>query len=119
MRADEALAQSAESLIAVETPRGLVTIFHQPRAENSAEGFHLRFIPRDEHGHLNAAGTVAVGSYEDLDVSLSIAAAKYGVGKEGWKPTSIEELGRAAPFAHAPVIEGRLIRPYDETEAEG
>jgi hypothetical protein len=118
MRADEAFAQSAERLIAAVTQYGLVTLYHQPRSENSGEAFHLRFIPCDAHGHFNAAGTVAVGSYEKLDVSLRIAVANYGLGEGEWMPTSIEQLERASPFTHAPRVEGRSINPVDETEIE-
>lgn len=111
MRAGEAFAQSAKRLIAAGTRHGLVTLFHQPRAEHSEEGFHLRFIPCDAHGHFNAAGTVVVGSYGRLDASLRVAAINYGVGEAGWMPTSIEELESAAPFTHAPHVEGRSISP--------
>lgn len=116
MRADEALAQSAKRLIVAETPDGLVTIFQQPRAQNSEESFHLRFIPCEVNGHLNAAGTVMVGSYKDLATSLRMAATDYGVGEAGWKPTSVEELERAAPSSHTPDTEDWSTSPHDETE---
>lgn len=118
MRVDEAFAQSAQRLIAAATQYGLVTLYHQPRSENSEEAFHLRFMPCDAHGHFNAAGTVVVGSYEKLDMSLRIAAVNYGLGEAEWMPTSIEELESASPFTHAPRVEGRSVSAGDETEIE-
>lgn len=66
-RADEALMRSGDGLIMADTPRGLVTIYRE-RGDRSdtSKTFHVRFVPRDAHGHLNAAGTVVVGSYDDL-----------------------------------------------------
>jgi hypothetical protein len=116
LQAHDALARSATSLIVAEASLGLVTIFHQARSEDTQEAFHVRFIPCDTHGHFNGVGTVIVGSYEDLNASLSVAAAVYGVGEDGWEPTSVEELRLVAPFAHSPRIEGRRISPEDETE---
>lgn len=109
MQAKEALAQSSRWLIVAETKRGLVTIFYQLQTNVSEAGFHLRFIPCDVHGHLNAAGTVMAGSYEDLDSAVSMAVNNYGVDEAAWMPTSIENLVRAAPFSHAPLIDGRHI----------
>lgn len=108
MRVDEALEQSSERLIATDTPRGLVTIYY----DCSTVSHLLRFIPRAADGELNAAGTVAVGGYDDLDTALTIAAVSYGVGETGWMPASAEDLTRAASGEHAPDIDGRRIS-YD------
>lgn len=114
MRAEEAFAQSSEGLIAADTPRGLVTIFYQPRTEDSAEGFHLRFIPCDMHGHLNAAGTVIVGSYEELDTALTISAVSYGTSETCWSPLSADQLSKKNLAKHAPQIEGRRFIQSDD-----
>ena len=99
-----------------EASLGLVTIFYQSRSEDTQEAFHVRFIPCDTHGHYNGAGTVMVGSYEDLNTSLGVAATVYGVGEDGWEPTSVEDLRLLAPFALAPKIEGRRISQEDESQ---
>jgi hypothetical protein len=116
LQALDALARSTASLIVAEDSLGLVTIFYQTRSENTQEAFHVRFIPCDTHGHFNGAGTVMVGSYQDLDTSLSVAATVYGVSQDGWEPTSVEDLKLVAPFAHAPIIEGRRICQEDESQ---
>jgi hypothetical protein len=79
-------------LIVAEAPLGLVTIFYQAQSEDTQEAFHVRFIRCDTHGHFNRVGTVIVGSYEDLNTSLNVAASVYGVRENGWEPTSVEEL---------------------------
>lgn len=99
-----------------EAPAGLVVMSYQTGSENTHEPFHVRFIPCDTHGHFNGGGTVMVGSYRDLKTSLSVAAAIYGVGEDGWEPTSVEDLKRVAPFSHGPRIEGRRISQEDETQ---
>jgi hypothetical protein len=116
LQALDALARSTASLILAEASAGLVVIFYQTGSENTQEPFHVRFIPCDTHGHFNGAGTVMVGSYQDLNTSLSVAATVYGVGEDGWQPTSVEDLKRVAPFAHAPRIEGRRISQEDESQ---
>jgi hypothetical protein len=116
LQALDALARSKASLIVAEASFGLVTIFYQTRSENTQEAFHVRFIPYDTHGHFNGAGTVMVGSYQDLNTSLSVAATVYGVGEDGWEPTSVEDLRLLAPFALAPKIEGRRISQEDESQ---
>lgn len=113
MRAAESLAHSTERLIAAETSRGLTTIYHQPRTEDTAEGFLVHFIPRDPHGHLNAAGTVMVGSYEDLDTALTIAAVSYGTSDAAWQPSSAKSLAQENLAKHAPVIAGRRFIQTD------
>ena len=116
MKALDALARSTASLIVAEASLGLVTIFYQSRSEDTQEAFHVRFIPCDTHGHYNGAGTVMVGSCEDLNTSLGVAATVYGVGEDGWEPTSVEDLRLLAPFALAPKIEGRRISQEDESQ---
>ena len=114
MQAEKAIRQSENGLIAADTARGLVTVYHQSRAGETAEAFHVRFIPCDAHGHFNAAGTVAVGSYDDLDTALTIAAVSYGTGDEGWRPVRTGELTALDTLldtldGHAPAVEGRRI----------
>lgn len=110
VQAEKAIKQSESGLIAADTARGLVTIYHQARAGETAEAFHVRFIPYDTHGHFNVAGTVAVGSYEDLDTALTIAAVSYGTGDEGWRPVGVGDLPAPGAFGeHAPAVEGRRI----------
>ena len=93
MRAEEALAQSAEHLICRETANGLVTIFHEkPEKRVSAEPFHLRFVPRDADDLLNSWGTVMAGSYDDLEQALRAAADKYGAGDGDWRPITANDL---------------------------
>ena len=116
MHALDALARSKASLIVAEASFGLVTIFDQTRLGDTQEAFHVRFIPHDTHGHFNGAGTVMVGSFQDLNMSLSVAASVYGVGEDGWEPTSVEDLRLVARFAHAPRIEGRWISQEDESQ---
>ena len=118
MQALDALARSKASLIVAEASFGLVTIFDQTRTGDTQEAFHVRFIPYDTHGHFNGAGTVMVGSFQDLNTSLSVAATVYGVGEDGWEPTSVEDLRLVARFAHAPRIEGRWISQEDESQPE-
>lgn len=97
MQAEEALHLSANSLSVADTTRGLVTIYREANTEGAvAEAFHVRFIPRATDGELNAAGTVAVGTYDDLDIALTIAAVSYGVGETGWMPASEEDLARSS-----------------------
>lgn len=115
MQVEEALEQSPERLIATDTTRGLVTIYF-----DCTTGSHLlRFIPRATDGELNAAATVAVGAYDDLDTALTIAAVSYGVGETGWMPVSKADLRHAASSKHAPDIEGRRINPHDEAGDNG
>jgi hypothetical protein len=116
LQALDALTRSTASLIVAEAPFGLVTIFYQTRSENTPEAFHVRFIPCDTHGHFNGGGTVMVGSYQDLNTSLNVAASVYGVGEDGWEPTSVEDLRLVAPFSHGPRIEARRISQEDETQ---
>ena len=47
---------------------------------------------------------------------MSVAATVYGVGEDGWEPTSVEDLKLVAPFAHARRIEGRRICQEDESQ---
>lgn len=80
----------------------------------AADNYHVRFVPRDTHGHLNAAGTVTVGSYDDLDTAITIAAVSYGVGEAEWVPASEPRLTLGAFSGHSPSIEGRRISHPDE-----
>ena len=85
MKAEEALRQSENRQIVADTIRGLITMSREPSTNNSeAEAFRLRFMPRDEKGHLNAAGALAIGPYDDLDTAVTIAAIGYGVGETQW-----------------------------------
>lgn len=93
VRAEEALARSSEGLIVANTPRGLVTIDCEGGPESVTAGaFRVRFVPRDREGRLDAAAMVEVGSYDDLDTALTIAALGYGVGEAGWTPVGDEPL---------------------------
>ncbi len=79
----------------------------------------MRFIPRDPHGHLNAAGTVVVGSYEDLDTGLTIAAVSYGTNDAAWQPPSAMSLALENLAKHSPDIEGhRFIQTDDASRDE-
>ena len=110
MRAEEALAQSEDDLIVADTSRGLVTIYcESEKATELADAFHVRVVPRDRDGRLNGVGTVEVGSYDDLDIAVTIAALSYGVCDTSWTPTSARRLKSAVSKGHAPDIEGRRI----------
>ncbi len=98
MQAERAFNKSDGCMIVADTQRGLVTIYHEAAAElRSANSYYVCFIQRETGGKLYPACTVTVGSYEDLDTALTIAAISYGVCEAGWMPASDEELGRAPP----------------------
>lgn len=87
MKAEEALRQSENQQIAADTVRGVITVCREPTPNNSEEeAFRLRFLPRDAKGQLKAANAVAIGSYDDLDIAVTIAAVGYGVGEMQWVP---------------------------------
>lgn len=92
MQAQEALNQSADRLICAETANGLATVFHETGAGASAEPFHLRFMPRDTDGILNAIGTVMVGSYDDLETAVRKARELYGTGEDDWQAILSKDL---------------------------
>lgn len=114
MRANQALEQSAARLIVADTNQGLVTIYHEYATATCVESFHVRFLPCDEHGFLNQAGTVLVGSYDDLDTALTIAAIRYGARESAWRPAKSAET--QASHAHSPNIQGRSISQEEEDE---
>jgi hypothetical protein len=92
MRAEAAINKSIDHLVCAETANGLVTIYYEEARHVSAEPFHLRFTPRDTDGLLNSRGTVMVGSYDDLEIAVSEAKAKYGAGENEWQPIKSEDL---------------------------
>ena len=90
-RADEALARSRGGLIRAITPRGAVTIYCEGEA-GCDEGcvFHVRFTPRAQGKGSGAAGVVVVGSYDDLDIAVTIAAVGHGTKEAEWMPADDE-----------------------------
>ena len=96
MRADKALSESSRGLIMADTPRGLVTIRCGAGAEAVAAGaFQVRVDPRGRGGRLSASGSEPVGSYDDLDTALTIAAVGYGATEAGWVPADSRPLAPA------------------------
>jgi hypothetical protein len=87
MNAETALDQSEGKMIVADTPRGLVTILQGVIGRTSGT-FHLGFIPRDHAGLLRTSETITIGSYEDLDTALTIAAVSYGPGETAWMPAN-------------------------------
>lgn len=85
MDAETALNQSKSRMIVADTPRGLVTIL-QGAIGDTSETFHLGFVPRNSEGLLKTAEVIMIGSYEDLDTALTIAAVSHGTGETTWVP---------------------------------
>lgn len=120
VRAEEALARSSDGLIVANTPRGLVTIDCEGGPESVTAGaFRVRFLPRDRAGRLDAAAMVEVGSYDDLDTALTIAALGYGAGETGWSPVGDDPLVPGAVASPAIEVEGRRIRSHLEAADGG
>lgn len=120
MRAEEALAGASQGLIVADTPRGLVAIHCEAGAGSVAAGaFHVRLVPRDREGRLNAAGMVEVGSYDDLDTALTIAALGYGSGEAGWSPVGDDPLVPGAVAGPAAEVEGRRVMSHVEAADGG
>ncbi|HKR58435.1 MAG TPA: hypothetical protein VJS64_01780 [Pyrinomonadaceae bacterium] len=88
MDAETALNQSKSKMIFADTPRGLVTILQEMTGHTSEASFHLGFVSRDHEGLLKTEKTIAIGSYEDLDTALTIAALSYGPGETAWVPAN-------------------------------
>lgn len=88
MDAETALNQSKSKMIVADTPRGLVTMFQGMIGHTSEASFHLGFIPRDHEGLLKTEETITIGSYEDLDMALTIAAISCGPGETTWVPAN-------------------------------
>ena len=100
MQAERALGQSEGGMIVAAAPRGLVTILREGAAgAAAAESFLVRFVPRGAGGRPGGSGAVAVGSYDDLDIAVTIAAVKYGVCDGGWMPAGSSSLPSHAPGA--------------------
>ena len=53
--------------------------------------FRVRFIPRGPGKGSAAAGVVTVGSYDDLDVAVTISAVGYGAKDAEWMPADDEQ----------------------------
>lgn len=93
MQADQALEQSERRLIVAYAPGGLVTIFQHPGEGASPKCFDVQFMPCDGREQLNVSETRTIGSYEDLDIAVTIAAVKYGVCDKLWLPVGQMVLG--------------------------
>jgi hypothetical protein len=79
-----------------DTPRGVVTIRCGAGPEAVAAGaFQVRVEPRGRGGRESAAGPAPVGSYDDLDTALTIAAVGYGAAEAGWAPADSWPLANA------------------------
>ena len=90
-RADRALARSRSGLIVAITPRGSATIYREGEAgHDSANVFHVCFTPSAPGKVPDAAGAVVVGSYDDLDMAVTIAAVGYGTKEAEWMPADDE-----------------------------
>lgn len=64
-------------------------------------------MPRDAQDGDNKSEILTVGSYDDLDVAVTIAAVKYGVSAEDWMPTT----------RYAKAILGTALLRDDEIDA--
>ena len=93
MHADEALQQSERRLIAAYTLAGLVTIFQRGGERSRRRCFEVQFMPCDGCGQLNLSEKLTIGSYDDLDIAVTIAAVKYGVCDNSWLPVTQVVLG--------------------------
>lgn len=85
MDAKTALNQSKSKMIVADSTRGLVAILQTVIGDTSAT-FHLGFVPRKSEGLIKTEEMIMIGSYEDLDTALTIAAVSYGTGETGWVP---------------------------------
>lgn len=89
MQAEEALKHSQVKWIVADASRGLVIIQqHFASGNNSEKSFQVRFVPRDAQEREDGSGITTVGSYDDLDIAVTIAAVKYGISGEAWLPGS-------------------------------
>ena len=88
MFAEKALSESPNGMIVEETAQGLVTISRESTGQFSGIVFHLGFIPKDAGGRIPEKRIAIVGSYDDLDVAITIAAVKFGCSEKRWVPVS-------------------------------
>lgn len=87
MKAEEALRQSENNEIVAVTVRGRIAMSRTFIPTNyETEAFQLRFMSRDTKGQSDSTGAVAIGSYDDLDIAVTIAAIGYGVAESHWVP---------------------------------
>lgn len=88
MQAEKALKYSQRKVIVADGSGGLVIIQQSALEDVSAKSFHVRFVPRDAQEREDGSVITTVGSYDDLDIAVTIAAVKYGISGEEWMPGS-------------------------------
>ena len=93
MQADQAPEQSERGLIVAYAPGGLVTIFQHSGDGASPKSFEVQFMPCDGREQLKVSEKLTIGSYEDLDIAVTIVAVKYGVCDKRWLPVTQIVLG--------------------------
>jgi hypothetical protein len=99
MKAEKALKHSQDKLIVADASQGLVIIQQECSPERVLlKSFQVRFVLRHAHERDDGSGIMTVGSYDDLDTAVTIAAVKYGISSEQWLPASryaVATLGTA------------------------
>lgn len=113
MQAEKALKHSQDKLIVADASRGLVLIQQQCSSERVLlKSFEIRFVLRHAHDQDDGSGIMTVGTYDDLDIAVTIAAVKYGISNEQWMPASryaVATLG-AALFQNAAIDASLLLK---------
>ena len=78
MQAENALKHSKDKLIVADASRGLVIIQQECSSERVLlNSFQIRFVLRHAHERDEDSGITTVGSYDDLDIAVTIASVKY------------------------------------------
>ena len=78
MQAEKALKHSQDKLIVADASRGLVLIQQQCSSEHVLiYSFPDPLCPPPRAGARRGFGITTVGSYDDLDIAVTIASVKY------------------------------------------
>lgn len=94
MLADLALKQAGDDLIGAVIGRGLAIIYRD--AHRSDDDVRLYFVAPDKWRYDHRT-IVLVGSYDDVDIAVTIASIGYGVSETAWEPLenlSVTDLPR-------------------------
>lgn len=89
MKAEEALQHFECKVIVAETLGGFVTILQRDSESTSKKSFDVQFVPRLGSEQFNRLEAATIGSYDDLDIAVTIAAVRYGVCDKEWRPVPI------------------------------
>lgn len=87
MQAEEALKNSGSGAIVADTFRGLVVIRQRPEPQQPIS-FNVLFVSHDEQGRHDGSEIITLGTYDDLDIAVTIAAVRFGISDEGWAATN-------------------------------